>query len=281
MYTRWKFFEWMGVGFFILLFLQLASISRPAMAQNLQFNIARTIYIEDKNAVDGDIVSLSTKQESLLRSVKTSDERMFGVLVADPVMVYRTLATLPVARDGDAMVNVTTFGGPISVGDYVTSSPIAGKGAKAEGVAGYMIGVALGSFDGKGAKDSATFQGKKYPIGKIKVGIGIGPASPVVTKAAGGILGTLKQLATAIVFNISTSKQADQIIRYILSILIVVIIFYISYRTFGANVTKGIEAIGRNPLAKASIQAMITLNIILLIVSCLGGIGLALVIITL
>lgn len=281
MSRRWKFFQWAGAGLFILLLLQLASISRPVMAQNLQFNIARTIYIEDKNAADGDIVSLSTKQESLLRSKKTSDERMYGVLEADPVMVYRTLATMPVARDGDAMINVSTFGGPILVGDYITSSPIAGKGAKAEGIAGYMIGVSLNNFDGKGATASADFQGKKYPIGRIKVSIGIGPASPVVTKAAGGILGTLKQLATPILFNISESKSSQQIIRYILAALIAIVIFYISYRTFGANVTKGIEAIGRNPLAKASIQAMITLNIILLIVSCLAGVALSLVIISL
>lgn len=277
----WNLLRWIRIGFLVLFLLQLASFVPVVMAQNLQFNIARTIFIEDKNAVDGDLVSLSTKQESLLRSAKTSDERMFGVLVANPVMVYRTLSTLPVARDGDAMVNVTTLGGAIAVGDYITSSGIAGKGQKAEGIAGYMIGIALNSFDGKGAKTSADFQGKKYPMGRIKVSIGIGPASPVVTKAAGGILGTLKQIATAVVFNISTSKQSERIIRYILAVLIAIVIFYISYRTFGSNVTKGIEAIGRNPLAKGSIQAMITLNIILLVISCLSGVALALVIISL
>ena len=281
---RWKIFQWLSSVFIIFLLLQGFVRSAPVFAQNLpnlQFNIARTLVIDDKSAVDGDIMSLSIGKESLVRSAKDSDERMFGVLVADPVMVYRTLPTLPVARDGEAMVNVTTLGGAIEVGDYVTSSPIAGKGQKGQGVAGYMVGVALGNFDGKNVTTSLTYQGKKYPFGQVQINVGIGPASPVLTKAAGGLLGTLKQLSTAIIYNISTSQQAERVIRYILAVLIAIVIFYISYRTFGTNVTKGIEAIGRNPLAKGTIQAMITLNIILLIISCLSGVALALVIISL
>jgi len=265
---------------FVILFFRIVPTAHPAFAQ-LQYNIARTMVIEDTAAVDGDIVSLTTKNETLTRSSKSYDERMYGVLVADPVMVYRTLTTLPVTRQGDAYVNVTTMGGPIVVGDYITSSPIVGKGQKAEGLTGYMLGIAMTNFDGTGATDSAQFGGKTYQAGRIRTSIGIGPASPVISKAAGGVFGTLKQIATAILFNISTSKQAERIIRYILAVLIAVIIFYISYRTFGRNVTKGIEAIGRNPLAKSSIQAMITLNIILLIVSCIAGVALSLVVISL
>lgn len=250
-------------------------------AQGVQFNIARTITIEDMDAIDGDIVSLSLKKETLIRSTKAFDERMYGVLARDPVMVYRTLTTLPVAKQGEVNMNVTTLGGPIEVGDYVTSSPIAGKGQHAEGLAGYMVGVAMQNFDGKGASQSADFQGKKYPMGKIKVNVGIGPASPVITKASGGILGTLKQLATAIMFNISASKQAERIVRYILAVLIAIVIIYVSYKTFGANVTKGMEAIGRNPLAKGSIQAMITMNIILLVISVIAGVALSLIVISL
>lgn len=265
----------------ILLLTLFFCIVSPVFAQGVQFNIARTIPIEDKAAIDGDIVSLSPKVESLIRSTKSFDERMYGVLNVDPMMVYRTLKSLPVAKQGEVMMNVTTLGGAITVGDYVTSSEIAGKGQRAEGLAGYMVGVAMGNFDGKNASQSADFKGKKYPMGRVKVNVGIGPASPVITKAAGGILGTLRQLATAIMFNIAASKQAERIIRYILAILIAVIIIYVSYKTFGANVTKGMEAIGRNPLAKGSIQAMITMNIILLVISVIAGVALSLVVISL
>jgi hypothetical protein len=281
MERQWTLAQWIRGGLAVLILLHIAPIIRPVNAQIWQFNIARTVTIDDPDAVDGDIMSLSTKNETLVRASKAFDERMYGALVADPVMVYRTLPTMPVSRNGDVYVNVTLLGGTIIVGDYITSSPIAGKGQKAEGIAGYMLGVALTSFDGQGATASAEFDGKSYPMGKVKVSIGIGPASPVMTKAAGGIMGTLKQIATAIMFNISTSKQAERIIRYILAILIAVIIIYVSYRTFGRNITKGIEAIGRNPLAKNSIQLMITLNIVLLAISCIAGVLLALVIISL
>ncbi len=270
-----------GLLAFALLVFLTAGVQSRVFAQIPLFNLARTLTIEDNDAADGDIVSLTKNNESLTRSAKTFDERMYGVLVFKPVMVYRTLPTLPVVRQGDAYVNVTTLGGAIEVGDFVTSSPIPGKGQKAEGLAGYMLGVAITGFDGNGATASAEFQGKTYPMGQVKVTVGIGPASPVITKAAGGIFGTLKQLATAIMFNISTSKQAERIIRYILAVLIAIVIIYVSYRTFGRNVTKGIEAIGRNPLAKASIQAMITLNIILLAITVIAGVALALVVISL
>ena len=275
-----RVFQWITIIILIFSFFQFVPTLSPVAAQ-LQYGIARTIPIGDTSAADGDIVSLALLKESLIRSTITSDPRMYGVLTADPVMVYRTLPTLAVARDGDAMVNVTTFGGPITVGDYVTSSEIAGKGQKAEGVAGYMLGIALENFDGKGATQQVDYKGKKYAAGRIKVTIGIGPASPVITKAAGGFLGTLKQISTAILYNISTSKQAERIIRYILAVLVAVIIIYVSYRAFGRNVTQGLESIGRNPLARGTIQAMITLNIILLAISCIAGVALALVIISL
>jgi hypothetical protein len=278
--NRRQFLTWTTAAGILLVFFSFLPGLVPVRAQ-LQYNIARTLVIDDAGAVDGDIMSLSSKNETLVRTAKQFDERMYGALVADPVMVYRTLSTLPVTRQGDAYVNVTTAGGPIVVGDYITSSEIPGKGKKAEGIAGYMFGIALMDFDGKNSTATAELAGQTYPVGKIKVSIGIGPASPVVSKAAGGLLGTLKQLATAIMFNISTSKQAERIIRYILAVLIAVVIIYVSYRAFGRNVTKGIEAIGRNPLAKGTIQAMITLNIILLIVSCIAGVVLSLVVISL
>lgn len=284
MVTKWNFLCCMTAAFFVLLVLTFSPWFRPVMAQTpqgIQFNIARTLNINDKAAVDGDIMSISKTADTLTRSAVTSDQHMFGVLISNPLMVYRTLPTIPVAKDGEAIVNVTTLGGPIAVGDYVTSSPIAGKGQAAQGVAGYMVGAALEAFNGKGATQSVTYQGKKYQLGRIRVTIGIGPASPIITKAAGGFLGTMKQLATAILYNISTSQQTERLVRYILAVIIAVVIFYISYRTFGTNVTKGMEAIGRNPLAKGSIQAMLTLNIILLLISCLAGVALALVIISL
>lgn len=249
-------------------------------SENPQFNIAHTLAISDPEAVDGDIVSLGTEEQTLVRSTKSYDERIYGALVENPVMVYRTLDTLPVTRSGDVYINVTTIGGPITVGDYITSSPIPGKGQKASELNGYMVGVALTVFDGSDGVP-LDHDGKSYSSGKVKVTVGIGPASPVVVKAAGGVLGTLRQIVTAILYNISVSRDLEKIIRYIIAALVATVIVYTGYRAFGVNITRGIEAIGRNPLAKVTIQSMIIVNVIMLLLVSLGGILLSLAIVSL
>jgi F0F1-type ATP synthase membrane subunit c/vacuolar-type H+-ATPase subunit K len=225
-------------------------------------------------------MSLSADQSTLVRSEITGDPRLYGVLVANPEVVYRTRPDIPVVRDGNAVVNVTTFGGPITVGDLITSSEIAGKGQKAQQLSGYMIGIALENFDGTTGTD---VQGPRGTVksGRIKVAIGIGPASPVLIRATGGALGFVRQVVNAVWYNISTSKQVERLLRFLLAAILVLLVIYISYRTFGKNITKGIEAIGRNPLAKSSIQAMIILNIALIFFVSLGGVILALLIISL
>ena len=111
--------------------------------------------------------------------------------------------------------------------------------------------------------------------------VGIGPASPALIKAAGGLFGTLKFLLSSLAFNIRTGEQAEKIIRVIIAAIIVLVTVLINFYTFGRNITKGIESIGRNPLARVSIQSMIILNIILIAVVSIGGIILSLVIISL
>lgn len=261
---------------FLLLGLGCA---RTVFAAPQSFSIAHTIEIADAEAVDGDIMSLNADAK-LVRSVTASDAKMYGVLVAEPQAVYRTTSDIPVIRNGTAYVNVTTAGGTIAIGDYVTTSTLAGKGMKAPDTSGYMLGEALAVFDGNGGTP-VTVDGKQVMQGKVLVTVGIGPASPILFKAGGGVMGTIKQVLNAVMYNIGASKQFERITRIILAIIIVLLVIYIAFRTFGKNITKGIEAIGRNPLAKSSIQAMIIMNIILILVVSIGAIVLALVIISL
>jgi hypothetical protein len=255
------------------------SFVRVVHAEPQAFTIAHTIEIADPEAVDGDVMSMN-KDAKLVRSVTASDDKMYGVLVADPQAVYRTTSDIPVIRNGTAYVNVTTAGGEIAIGDYITTSTLAGKGMKAPDNSGYMLGAALAVFDGKEGTP-VTVDGKQVMQGKVLVTVGIGPASPILFKAGGGVMGTIKQIVNAVMYNIGASKQFERITRIILAILIVLIVIYIAFRTFGKNITKGIEAIGRNPLAKNSIQAMIIMNVILILVVSIGAIILALVIISL
>lgn len=251
-------------------------------AQQLStFSIATTYPISDKNIKDGDIVSLVDGSDKLKLSKTAYDDKMYGVYVASPKIVYRAPngSNYPIIRDGIASVNVTTLGGPIKIGDYLTSSPIAGEGQKATEISGYVLGIALQNFSDKdGAK--IDYNKEKVTSGKILAILGIGPASPVQIKSAGGFFGTLKVLLTNFVYSITSTKEGISLVRFAMAAMVAVATIYINFRTFGKNVTQGIEAIGRNPLAKASIQSMIILNIALIALVSIGGIVLSLAIIT-
>lgn len=275
-----RFLKWVCVGILLSVVFALPQTSGAQTNDSKTYNIAQTLIIDDPDAVDGDIMTLTDKDETITRSSVSYDERMHGVLVATPVMVYRTSDAIPVTRSGNVFVNVTTLAGPIKPGDYVTSSEITGKGMKATELTGYMVGVALTSFDGTGGQ-SITHDGQSLTLGRVKVAVGIGPASPAIIRATGGIMGTLRQIITAFIYNIRTSKQFERIIRYIIAALVAIATIYINFRTFGRNVTKGIEAIGRNPLAKVPIQSMIIVNVALIGVVSIGGILLALAILSL
>jgi F0F1-type ATP synthase membrane subunit c/vacuolar-type H+-ATPase subunit K len=261
----------------ILVMLGMLAGTTLARAQVPGVNVARTLGITDQSAVEGDIVSLTNNTDEVELSKVMGDARMYGVLVRDPLVVYRTNESIPVVTTGEVFVNVTTQNGPIMSGDFITSSNIPGKGKKAEqSMRGYMLGYAmtgLSETEGEPYLDN----GKQIRQGKIKVQLNIRP----ISFTGGNVLATLQQAQAASLDIIKDSQTRDRYFRYLIALLIVVFTVFFSYKTFGKNVSKGIEGIGRNPLAKGSIQAMIILNMVLIGAVCIGGMVLALLVISL
>lgn len=274
----------LSLYFFICLLLLPSLFLSPVHAQegSTNYGIAITYKVIDKNFQDGDIVSLSDQNEVLALSKKDYDERMFGVIMTNPVMVFRRPIDngVPIFRNGQVFINVTNVNGDILNGDFVTASAIPGKAMKATSINSYVLGIALSNFD-KSSGTQIDYKGRKVTEGKVLIALGIGPASPILSKAQGGLFGTLRNLVRALFFNINTTQATDRIIRYILALLIVLITAVLNYRTFGRNISKGIEAIGRNPLAKKSIQTMIIINGVLIAMVTLAGVILALAVISL
>jgi hypothetical protein len=272
------------ISFFIfhllLLLYYFFLFTSKSFAQNPEFNVATTLNISDKEATDSDILSLTTTPETLERSKVAYDDRIYGVGILFPTMLYRTRNTLPVVRSGTTYVNVSTINGPIKTGDYITSSVLPGKGQKATEYNGYMVGIALADFDEK-MGSPMDYEKKKIYTGKVLLSVGIGPAAPVKIQAAGGMFGTFKFLITSFIYNLQTTKEGVRLVRYFLAALVAIATIIVNFKTFGKNVSKGIESIGRNPLAKVSIQSMIILNIALIAIVTIGGIVLSLVIISL
>jgi len=273
------------VWLFLIIFLSALVIPSTLQAQAVpDFAIATTYSIPEKDLKeieDGDILSITAKENILERTTNPYDEKMYGVYVTNPQIVFRTSGNnMPVARVGEVDVNVTTLSGAIARGDFITSSKITGKGQKASLAEGYLLGIALSDFSEKDGTE-LKFENKSYRQGKIKVAIGIGPSSLSAINSSGGFLGTARQVGLSFFSLVSANKEAEKIFRYIMSALVAIISILGGIYFFGRNVTKGIESIGRNPLAKTTIQTMIIINVVLIGLVSLGGIILSLTILAL
>lgn len=264
------------VIFFCLLFFLLPSQAR---AQVSYMGIAET-YKVTGSVEDGDLVSLTDTEEELALSRTDNDEKLFGVVRLAPLIVLRRPGrTIPVVRTGQTQVQVTTLGGPIVIGDYISPSSIPGKGRKATNDDEVSIGIAMSAFDGAGGK-TIEVGGKQYSVGTVMVNLdftGGGSGG----KSLRSLVGVMSRLSGTILSGVKNSREADRMLRAIVAGAIALGTIFVNFYTFGRNITKGIEAIGRNPMARVSIQSMIIMNVMLIAIISIAGIFFALAILNL
>lgn len=215
-----------------------------------------TLYnVADEEAVDGDI--LVTTPKGLIRATQSYDKTLFGILNSQPLLVYRSGEEgKPVIRSGVAEVNVISSGGPINTGDYITSSETLGKGQKAL-ESGYVVGIALASLP------EGTQQGK------IRVAVKIEYAEIITPRF---LTRLFSYLGRSLLQNVQDPQKLGDIIRYIAAALIVLLSFTFAFLTFSRSVNKSIEAIGRNPLARNTIQVTLIFNLILMVITAIIGV---------
>jgi len=230
-----------------------------ALAQIGGYAIPSTYDIFGENVVSGDIISFSPVLNIHETTKIEGDDNMFGVVDTSPVVVFRIgVNKLPIVQSGEVFVNVTTINGSIKTGDIISSSQIEGKGQKFKAGGDYILGTALESFDGTLGSTTVSYSGDEYFVGTIKVLLNIGPyldnrsnprtPSTIFVRESGEI-----------------QTGLETIFRYITAALFALGTVFVVLKTFGPNIGKGIVSIGRNPLAKSSIQAMVVFNIILIL----------------
>lgn len=251
----------------ICLFFQLYAIPYtlyPTFAQGVE--VTSTYSIIDEEALDGDI--LVTSENGLVRATQEYDIRIFGILQDLPIIVNRDLDAggEPVIRSGVAQINVTTLNGSIKYGDYITASPIPGKGQKATR-SGYVIGVSLASFN-ESSGEKVTFEEKEYASGKIPIAVKVEYAEIDNPRFLDRIF---SYLGISLLSYIRDPQQFGLVIRYIVAGLAILLSFTFGFLTFSRSISKAIEAIGRNPLAKEAIQLGMLFNIFLMIVIAVLG----------
>lgn len=258
--------------FGIVLFTILYSLSViPIHAQTTGIDVAFTRPIADEEAVNGDI--LITTDQGLVRANEPYLTTIYGVLAENSLIVYRKLATdsaKPIARNGVVAVNVTNLTGDIKEGDYITSSPVPGKGQKAINP-GYIIGVAMEDLNTQEA-ETINFNGRQLATGSILVALKPEFAAGASAGSTGRFIDTL---SAQLFKNINDQEGFSRLLRYILAGFIVLISFLIGFIIFAKSIPKAIEAIGRNPLAKSSIQFSIMLNIGFTVLTVILGIAAA------
>jgi len=239
------------------------SIARNAYAQVTSSGFAISVPLAEV-AETGDIIC--SYEEGFAKCNADNETAIYGVVtdnvsvaVEDPELENSVLAL----TSGIATVKVNSSGGEISEGDYITSSTVSGVGKKAERN-GYVLGIAMEGFNADNPED----------VGRIQVTINIHPASGL-TGSGSNLLRFIREGIAVPLF------EPLESLRYLLAILMVLISFTLGMIYFGRSSRTGIEAVGRNPLAKRVIHFTVILNIVLTIVIVLVGLAIAYLILVL
>ena len=232
-------------------------------AQEFTLGIGEPVPVEGEDIPDGAVVSFREGKYSL--SSKAYDPSVYGVISIKPSVNYEDRnagAKLSVITSGLAYVQVTTAGGNIAEGDFITSSETPGVGFKA-GRSGYVLGQALDKYD-----QAPT------AVGQIPIKVNVHFSS--VTRPLTGNL--LDNLQSALEATVITPLAA---LRYLLAALIAILAFGLGMIYFGRVASRGVEAIGRNPLASRVIQFSIVVNLVFTLMLMFGGLALAYIILVL
>ena len=225
---------------------------------------------------NGTIVQLDTKNSSNVDVATNKNlSNMFGVTIDPGQLLVTSDNTLPnevyVAVSGTYNVLVSTEGGNIAKGDYVTMSSIDGVGMKASTDQTTVLGRAEGSFNGQGAVlgtmplKTTTGQSKgTVPIGMIPVVINV-QHNPDIKSTKQNIPQLLQRVGLQIADHpVSMIRIYLSLAISVASIVVVIVILY-------SGVRNGVISIGRNPMSKKSIfRALIQIIITSILILVIG-----------
>lgn len=239
---------------------QEALAETPGMARG----ISTSMQVTNADAKPGQIVVNKNGEATLAK--EPFDTEIYGVIVENSSMsLLDTLDSQArlVMQTGEAQVLVSNSNGEIKKGDYITSSSTPGVGRKADKT-GYVLGKAMEDF----ITSNGNEPGLVWSIIEPKTAY-------INNNMKTNLLDSLRSGALSPLLNPVES------LRYMLAALIVAATFIIGFSTFGKSSGRGIEALGRNPLAQGSIRTAMVFNMILSFGVMLIGLALAYLILVL
>lgn len=242
---------------FVALFF-IPSISSISAQQNL--NVANYLKVEDNNIKAGHIII--TSEKGFIKSRSPYSKAMVGVVASKAAISFEPEkkdpenSYYPVVFSGTTFVLTTAKNGIIKKGDFLTSSDIPGVAMKATR-SGPMLGIALSDY--KPSNPEA--------ISLVPISLNIKYVS--LGKTLASQFESIFDLT-----KLTVEEEPSVFFRYLVAIISVVFSFLFAFLHFGRLSVKGIEALGRNPLASKTIQLGILLNILISITIIVAGVGL-------
>lgn len=233
-------------------------VASQTYAQDLSNGTAIGVTLNEKGVKDGDIISADN--HTYKRSTTPYDAYLFGVVSLHPSLYMYDESDpnqVPVIRQGEVLVRVSTVNGPIKKDDYITSSTIPGVGQKATDN-GFVLGSAEEDYTEKDPKKIGTI--------RVTLHSHFAQLSQNITR---NLLRSLTLGASAAV---ETPLGA---LRYVVAGIITLCSFFFGFRFFGRASRSGVEAIGRNPLASKTILLSVAMNTSITIAIMLLGVAIA------
>ncbi|HVA96344.1 MAG TPA: hypothetical protein VND99_01695 [Candidatus Acidoferrales bacterium] len=247
----------------ILLFAAIFIYSPPVYAQILSSGDAIGIQIQGK-VVNGDIITTATNGYKLANS--PYDPQIFGVVSINPALYFKDTTAkndVPVVSSGNVMVLVSSQNGNISAGDFITSSTTPGVGEKVTDN-GYVLGRAEQSYASNDPK---------------KTGLILVTLQPHFAQVTNNII---HNGFSALTFGFNAAFTSPLgVIRYFIAGLITLSSFFFGFRFFARASNRGVEAIGRNPLAKQAILLSVFINTAITVSIMLFGVAISYLILVL
>jgi len=232
-------------------------------AQELSNGTAIGIQINDKYH-DGDIITSTAN--SYKRATSAYDPQIFGVVSLKPAVYFKDLTAthdVPVISSGVVLVRVSSQNGNIAVGDFITSSANPGVGEKATDN-GFVLGRAEQSYTSNNSQK----------VTEILVTL-----QPHYAQITNNIVHNVYSTFT---FGFSEASSSPLgIIRYFVAGIVTLLSFFFGFRFFARASNRGVEAIGRNPLAKQAILFSVFINTIITISIMFLGVAISYLILVL
>lgn len=247
----------------LISFLSTTSYA-PVLADEVSYSVANYVDISGRNIVDGYIIS--SIDSGFFVSNKPYDENVVGIVTTRPAISFvdsDTKDKYPLVTSGKAYVLVSAKNGPIKAGDPIATSDVPGVGMKAT-KPGIIIGTALQEYK---PTNPQTIQ-------KIELAISIRYYGQNAGETSIFDLFKLSLVSAA-------NEQPPVFFKYITAGFVVIGSVMLGFYFFGQVASRGIDALGRNPLAGRMIQFGIVLNVVITVVTIASGLIIAIIILRL